>query len=73
MARVYKITEVEMLSLLDQLEVKSMTDKNILIHPDRYEKLSPEEHNRLNAVHRAFYMVCVRWAQSVGFDGYRKS
>jgi hypothetical protein len=71
MARVYMITEAEMNSLMDQLKLQSMSDQNILIHPDRYEKLSAEEMNRLNNVHRAFHMVCVRWAQEMGFKGYR--
>lgn len=71
MARVYLITEAEMNSLLDQLQLKEMSNKNILIHPDRWDKLSPDEHNRLSSVHRAFHLVCVRWAQEMGFKGYR--
>ena len=71
MARVYVITETEIQSLLDQLELKSMSDKNILVHPDQWDKLSPDEHNRLDSVHRAFHYVCVRWAQEMGFKGYR--
>jgi hypothetical protein len=68
---VYQITEPEMNSLFDQLALKSMADKNILIHPDQFAKLSPDEMNRLNSVHRAFHMVCVRWAQEMGFRGGR--
>lgn len=78
MARVYMITEPEMQALLDQLEMKNMVDKNLMIggasaseRQQRYEALSPEEQNRLNAVHRAFHYVCVRWAQEMGFTGGR--
>lgn len=71
MAVMYIITETEMNSLMDRLELKSMSDKNILIHPDQWSKLTPDEMNRLNGVHRAFHMVCVRWAQEMGFKGYR--
>lgn len=71
MARVYMVTETEMQSLLDQLELKSMSDKNVLIHHDQWNKLSVDEHNRLSDVHRAFHYVCVRWAQEMGFKGGR--
>lgn len=74
MARVYQITESEMQGLLDQLEMKNMIDKNHLIggcdvedRNARYESLSPDEKNRLSSVHRAFHMICVRWAQEMGF------
>lgn len=78
MARVYVITEPEMQALIDQLELKSMVDKNMLIggfseedRQQRYETLSPDEKNRLSGVHRAFHFVCVRWAQEMGFKGGR--
>jgi hypothetical protein len=71
MARVYMITEAEMQGLMDQLELKQMSDKNVLIHPDRFAALTPEERNRLEGVHRAFHFVCVRWAQDMGFKGGR--
>ena len=71
MARIYIITEPEMQGLLDQLELKAMSDKNILVHPDQWNKLTPDEHNRLSSVHRAFHLVCVRWAQEMGFKGGR--
>lgn len=78
MARIYQITEPEMQSLLDQLEMKNMIDSNHLIgghdladRQQRYETLSPNEKNRLSSVHRAFHMVCVRWAQEMGFKGGR--
>lgn len=78
MARVYMITEPEMQALLDQLQMQSMTDKNLLIgginageRQQRYEALSADEQNRLSAVHRAFHHICVRWAQEMGFKGGR--
>lgn len=71
MARVYMITEAEMQGLLDQLELKAMSDKNVLVHPDQWAKLTPDEMNRLSSVHRAFHYVCVRWAQEMGFKGHR--
>ncbi len=67
MARVYLITEEEMNALLDSLKLKALEDHNYLRHND----LTPEEKNRLSGVHGAFHMVCVRWAQAVGFKGYR--
>ena len=78
MARVYMITEPEMQGLLDQLEMKSMVDMNHLIgghgveeRQAHYESLAPDEKNRLSTVHRAFHMICVRWAQEMGFKGGR--
>jgi len=78
MARVYMITEPEMQALLDRLELNHMIDKNHIIggynvgdRQQRYEALSPEEKNRLSSVHRAFHMVCVNWAQEMGFKGHR--
>jgi hypothetical protein len=77
MARVYVITEPEMQGLLDQLELTEMIDKNHIIGGGgdvgraRYEALTPDEKNRLMNVHRAFHMICVRWAQEMGFKGGR--
>lgn len=75
MACVYVITESEMQGLIDQLELKSMVDKNYIIggydvadRNKRFENLSSDEKNRLSCVHRAFHMVCVRWAQEMGFN-----
>lgn len=78
MARVYVITEPEMQALIDQLELTSMLDMNHLIggssvedRRQRYDNLTPDEKNRLSSVHRAFHMICVRWAQKMGFKGGR--
>lgn len=64
----YVITDAEMLALLTSLELKEMSDKNVLIHPDQWNKLTSDEMNRLNSVHRAFHFVVVRWAQQMGFE-----
>jgi hypothetical protein len=78
MARVYVITEPEMQGLLDQLQLTAMMDMNHLIggssiedRRQRYETLSPDEKNRLVHIHRAFHLICVRWAQELGFKGGR--
>ena len=69
--KVYLLSDEDMQGLLDQLQLKTMSDMNVLIHPDQWDKLSPEEHNRLNSVHRAFHFVAVRWLQSHGYKGHR--
>lgn len=76
MAKVYMITEAEMNGLMDQLRLQQMVDKNMIIGGygtggEKMERLSVEERGRLNDVHRAFHMVCVRWAQEMGFKGGR--
>ena len=76
MARVYMITEPEMNGLMDQLHLQSMLDHNYLLGgfgtgAEKFERLSPNEQNRLNGVHGAFHMICVRWAQEMGFKGGR--
>lgn len=64
MARVYMITEEEMQSLIDSLELQKFRDNNIW--HDR-----PEEPVTADGMHRAFHYVVVRWAQGVGFKGHR--
>ena len=78
MARVYMVTEPEMQGLMDQLKLQSMLDANYILggfsvedRQQRFDALSPDEQNRLNGVHRAFHMICVRWAQEMGFKGGR--
>jgi hypothetical protein len=77
MARIYVVTEPEMQGLIDQLQLTEMIDKNHIIGgggaegQKKYNALSPDERNRLETVHRAFHMVCVRWAQEMGFKGGR--
>ena len=66
MARQYVITEEEMMSLLESLELTSMRAQN------SHAVNSPIHKLDIDSVHRQFHGVTVRWAQSVGFDGYRK-
>jgi hypothetical protein len=73
MARVYQITEEEMQSLIESLELHKLREPHRgYLGPD----LSHEERNRLepvvNDLHRGFHFHVVRWAQKMGFDGYRK-
>ena len=64
MARQYVITEEEMRSLLNRLELKAMQGDNLL----REDLSKPPT---MADVHRAFHYVAVRWMQSVGFSGLR--
>jgi hypothetical protein len=71
MAIQYVITEVEMNSLMDQIKLQTMLDRNLIIHPDRYAKLDTDAREAIADMHRSFHMVAVRWAQSIGFKGDR--
>lgn len=66
MARQYVITEEEMMSLIESLELAALRKQaahapNAIIHKLDYEDM-----------HRTFHHYVVRWAQSVGFDGFRR-
>lgn len=61
MAKVYIVTEEEMLSLIDQLKIEAMEAKN---HKPA-ECATPQE------MHRAFHYIVVRWAQAMGFSAVR--
>lgn len=66
MARQYVITEEEMMSLIEQLELAKLRQEanhapQAIIHKTDYEDM-----------HRTFHFYVVRWAQKMGFDGYRK-
>ena len=65
MARVYMITEEEMLSLLESLELEALRKANLL--GTKHDLLGQP----IGDLHRAFHYVAVRWAQSIGFKGYR--
>lgn len=64
MARQYVVTEEEMRSLLNSLELRSMQDNNML-------REDADKPPTMAGVHRAFHYVAVRWMQSVGFSGLR--
>lgn len=64
MAKQYVITEEEMKSLLNRLELKSMQGDNMM----REDLTKPPT---MADTHRAFHYVVVRWMQSIGFNGLR--
>ena len=64
MAIQYVITEAEMNSLFDQLKLEVM-------RTDGFFRGEPDRPATLDDMHRSFHMVTVRWAQSVGFKGFR--
>lgn len=65
MAKVYLITEEEMLSLLESLELHKLREQGHM------RGAKPEDDQIRSDMHRSFHFVAVRWAQSVGFKGYR--
>lgn len=62
MARVYVVTEEEMIALIDSLELEKMRKEG------HYRGL---EKPTLDDIHRAFHFVAVRWVQAMGFKGRR--
>ena len=60
------ITEEEMNSLLDQLKLEQFHSKE---HPERF--IGADGKADVTALHKAFHYRVVRWAQAVGFQGYR--
>ncbi|PSJ50522.1 hypothetical protein [Pseudaminobacter soli (ex Li et al. 2025)] len=80
MARQYVITEEEMMSLIEGLELRKLRDGNVcdpFRHmDDAWRNLSDKEKQNMQpaveSLHKGFHYVVVRWAQKMGFDGYRK-
>ena len=66
MARQYVITEEEMLSLIETLELAKLRQF------DSHASMSPIHRDEIESVHRTFHFHVVKWAQKMGFDGYRK-
>ena len=66
MARQYVITEAEMLSLIESLELAKLRTMNGHAPKAAIHKFDIDD------IHRTFHHVTVRWAQDMGFDGYRK-
>jgi hypothetical protein len=65
MARMYVVTEEEMLSLIESLELSKL-------RADSAHAPQAAVHRKdIDDVWRQFHMVTVRWAQKIGFDGYR--
>ena len=64
MAVQYVVSEAEMQSLFDQLRLESMRTEG-------YFRGEPDRPITLNDMHRSFHMVTVRWAQAMGYKGFR--
>lgn len=64
MAIQYVVTEEEMMSLIESLELHALRKNNIM----RADYSTPPTHEEM---HRSFHFVAVRWAQSIGFRGLR--
>lgn len=65
MAIQYVVTEEELLSLLEGLELSKLRQMN------SHASQSPIHKQDIDDVHRQFHYVTVRWTQSIGFKGYR--
>ena len=80
MARQYVITEEEMMSLIESLELRKLREENICDPSrhfgDEWRALTDKEKKNMepcvDSLHRGFHYVVVRWAQQMGFNGYRK-
>jgi len=66
MARQYVVTEEEMLSLIETLELARLRKF------DAHAPSASIHRQDIDDMHRSFHFHVVRWAQSMGFDGYRK-
>ena len=66
MAKQYVVTEEEMMSLIESLELAKLRLR------DSHAPTSPLHKQDIDDVHRTFHGVTVRWAQSMGFNGWRK-
>lgn len=65
MARVYLISEEEMQSLIEQLELGALRRKVL------HEPLSTI-HKDIDDLHRSFHDQVVLWARAMGFEWRRK-
>lgn len=62
MARQYVVTEEELLSLIESLELNKL----------RKTVEQGKTHDQVTSdMHRSFHFVVTRWVQSIGFKGYR--
>lgn len=68
MSRQYVVTEEEMLSLIESLELTKLRAEG------HFRGTSDADFDKfkLDEMHRRFHYVAVRWAQQMGFDGWRK-
>ena len=65
MARQYVITEEEMQGFIESLELIKLREM------DSNTPRSVIHKEDIDSLHRKFHLLAVRWAQSVGFSGYR--
>lgn len=65
MARVYMVTEEEMQSLIESLELTKLRESG------HFRGSKTEQDDIRESMHRTFHMVAVRWTQAVGYRGYR--
>ncbi len=65
MAVQYVVTEEELLSLIESLELNKLREM------DRHALNSSIHKQDIGDLHRAFHYVTVRWVQSIGFKGFR--
>lgn len=65
MACVYVVTEEEMLSLIESLELHKLREAG------HFRGSNPEQDEIRERMHRTFHMVAVRWVQAMGFKGHR--
>lgn len=61
--RVYMLTDEDMQSLIDQLELEAMRKANVI--GDSFKKIEVQD------LHRSFHFVAVRWTQAHGYKGHR--
>ncbi len=66
MAKQYVVTEEEMLSLIEGLELTKLRQF------DAHAPASPLHKQDIDDTHRTFHLHVVRWAQQMGFCGYRR-
>ena len=65
MARVYLVSEEEMTSLIEGLELAKLRQL------DAHAPHAPIHKADIDDIHRTFHLRVVRWAQAVGFEGRR--
>lgn len=65
MAVQYVVTEEELMSLIESLELSKLRQMN------DHAPNSTIHKQDIDDTHRAFHYVAVRWVQSIGFKGFR--
>jgi hypothetical protein len=68
MAKVYLVTDEEMQSLIESLELERLRKENYL----RAFSAEDRPEQTVDSLHRAFHSVAVRWAQAVGANPLRR-